>query len=542
MRNQIGRIATLFVILVSIAVPLWMLTSGGSHAREGFPLDDAWIHMVYARSVSQSGYLAYNPGIPSTGSTSPLWAYVLGLAHLLFPSAAGALLAAKVLGILFHVCMSLAAYRIVLLVSGSWPIALISGILLGTSPPLAASAISGMEVSMGCALALTGLYLYFRNKWLPAGIFFGLCGLTRPEFAALILVVWCDAARGFLREKRPWRELVPLLLPPLIAGSLFMGWNLFANGRILTSSFYAKVVPQVATGFITRIGSGLRIIMKDSPLAGGLVWAGLLAPFLFKVREKRKIAVCFAGGVIYFLGNILVILPLDTSAYYYIRYLLPSMALLSVAVLAGWAAGSRAFIEKLTQASPKAVPLWKVAGSAVLGITALLLMISLSSGVVQWRLKYARDCRNIDEVQVALGKDIDRAFPPSAKIGTTDAGAINYFGGRFTVDLLGINTKEKLGETWNSPPLDAIVVFPAWVKVQKENTLAVVDEKTTADYRVTRNPSMGTQVTIVCRSEKGEKVRDLRLTMLGVRASVRLNTMTGDEIDALKKRLREPSR
>ncbi len=107
------------------------------------------------------------------------------------------------------------------------------------------------------------------------------------------------------------------------------------------------------------------------------------------------------------------------------------------------------------------------------------------------------------------------------------------------MDLLGINTKEKLGETWNSPPLDAIVVFPAWVRVQKENTLAVVDKRTTADYRVTRNPSMGTQVTIVCRSEKGEKVRDLRLMMLGVQASVRLNTMTGDEIDALEKRLRE---
>ncbi len=372
MRNQSGRKAALFVILVSAAVPIWMLTSGGSHALNGFPLDDAWIHMVYARSVSQSGYLAYNPGIPSTGSTSPLWAYVLGLGHLIFPSVSGAVLAVKFLGILFHIWMALAAYGIILLVSGSRLAALVSGLLLGTSPPLAASSISGMEVSMACALALTGLYLYFRDKWLSAGILFGLCGLTRPEFAALILVVWGDAARGPLREKRPWRDLAPLLVPPLIAGSLFIGWNLFAGGRALTSSFYAKVVPQVATGFLTRIGNGLRIVIKDSPLAGGLVWAGLLAPFLLKARERRKIAVCFAGGALYFLGNILVILPQDISAFYYIRYLLPSMALLSVAVLAGWACGSRAFLEKLALAPPKAARLWKPGGLAVIGITALL--------------------------------------------------------------------------------------------------------------------------------------------------------------------------
>lgn len=68
--------------------------------------------------------------------------------------------------------------------------------------------------------------------------------------------------------------------------------------------------------------------------------------------------------------------------------------------------------------------------------------------------------------------------------------------------------------------------------------MTIVDDRTTADYRITRNPKMGTQMTIVYRSEKGEKVRDVRLMMLGVRSSVRLNTMTGDEIDALEKRLR----
>src|SRR5216683_1370007 len=49
--------------------------------RQGFPLDDAWIHAVYAREFARSGMLAYNPGVPATGETSPLWAMVLALPH-----------------------------------------------------------------------------------------------------------------------------------------------------------------------------------------------------------------------------------------------------------------------------------------------------------------------------------------------------------------------------------------------------------------------------------------------------------------------------
>ena len=38
-----------------------------------FPLDDAWIHQVYARSLALGCGFAYNSGQPEAGSTSPLW-------------------------------------------------------------------------------------------------------------------------------------------------------------------------------------------------------------------------------------------------------------------------------------------------------------------------------------------------------------------------------------------------------------------------------------------------------------------------------------
>jgi len=74
----------LFVLILSLIVPIYFLLKGKTHSLKGFPLDDAWIHLVYGREISRGGYLAYNSGEPATGSTSPIWAYLLGIIHLLF--------------------------------------------------------------------------------------------------------------------------------------------------------------------------------------------------------------------------------------------------------------------------------------------------------------------------------------------------------------------------------------------------------------------------------------------------------------------------
>ena len=50
----------------------------------GFPLDDPWIHLQFARHLIQGDGLAYNPAggwIP--GSTAPLWTALIALAFLL---------------------------------------------------------------------------------------------------------------------------------------------------------------------------------------------------------------------------------------------------------------------------------------------------------------------------------------------------------------------------------------------------------------------------------------------------------------------------
>ena len=69
-------------------------------------------------------------------------------------------------------------------------------------------------------------------------------------------------------------------------------------------------------------------------------------------------------------------------------------------------------------------------------------------------------------MNVKAGKWIQAHTNPQAKIGVNDAGAIRYFGQRFTHDLSGLNNasicfgKKTPGNT--IPEADYLAIFPGW--------------------------------------------------------------------------------
>ena len=97
-----GRAAVLVAVAgLAGVVAAWVLAPEYLVSR-GFPLDDAWIHSVYGRSLARWGMLAYNPGIPATGATSPLWAVVMAVPHLATSRPAAMLLGVKAIGLALH--------------------------------------------------------------------------------------------------------------------------------------------------------------------------------------------------------------------------------------------------------------------------------------------------------------------------------------------------------------------------------------------------------------------------------------------------------
>jgi hypothetical protein len=82
------------------------------------------------------------------------------------------------------------------------------------------------------------------------------------------------------------------------------------------------------------------------------------------------------------------------------------------------------------------------------------------------RSHLATDSRAISIINVQMGKWLHDNTPPDAVIGVNDAGAIRYFGGRKTIDLIGLNNFEIARGTLSR--LDAIeqcdwlAIFEGW--------------------------------------------------------------------------------
>src|SRR5512133_1144843 len=65
-----------------VAVLLYLIVSQAIF-RVGFPLDDAWIHLTYARNLAEHGQWAFRLGERSAGSTAPLWTVLLSIGFLI---------------------------------------------------------------------------------------------------------------------------------------------------------------------------------------------------------------------------------------------------------------------------------------------------------------------------------------------------------------------------------------------------------------------------------------------------------------------------
>ena len=88
---------------------------------------------------------------------------------------------------------------------------------------------------------------------------------------------------------------------------------------------------------------------------------------------------------------------------------------------------------------------------AVLGFPLVSIAYVLSVFVVgidrtqSLAAEYSWNNRNIEEVSVAMGRWIAENTTEGSSIGVTDAGAMRFFGGRETIDLLGLNFHPAIG-------------------------------------------------------------------------------------------------
>jgi hypothetical protein len=482
---------------------LWFIGRSANPGPIGFRLDDAWIHLVYGRGLLESGHLAYNDGVPSTGCTSPLWAICLATLHAAFGRSVDSLVRAIVLaGALVHVVGVVVGASLVARVTGSRLAGASAGGLIALATPWAAAAFSGMEITLTGLLLLLAMRSVVGRAWGRAGVWLALAGLARPEAGAVAVLAAGVAAIAGGRS-----ATIRLLSPPIIAAGALGGHHLWASGSPLPAPFHAKSTTSLAA-FPGRLATALTEMLPRVPpftaglgwlAAGGLIRRGGGADALFR-------ALPFLAGLAFLAANLLVLDPADPRAFYHLRYVLPSVPLL----LCGLAIGAHGLGERFASRAARAPAATLV----------LLSLIGAATTVAPVSRHYHNDVRNINEVQRRVGEWLEAKVPAGRWIAASDAGAIRYFSRLPTIDVVGLNTPEMLDpdEAFvRTHPVEAIALMPAWFRALDDEIVGVFRAQTSG-YTVTSNPAMATQLVARARSGKEGDSPTVRIRFVGFRS------------------------
>jgi hypothetical protein len=487
-----------------VALVASFLSSPEYWSQRGFPLDDAWIHAVYARSVALGDGLAYNPGIPATGETSPLWALVLAPLHLGTPTPGQFVLRVKLFGVVLHVLGAAAAYLVLRRAGQAWALCAAACTLL--HPDLLAASGSGMEVPLA-VLGAWGLVLGMEAP--RRGVFALACAvlpLGRPEIAlfAGVLPLLLRDGRGVRWLVGRWVEASAGLGVGFGAWAL---WNLHASGRPLPATFYAKVEPpggnllgQLWDGL--RVGFGELLPLVSVPLllvalvlALGL-WAVLRTPSASAARCAAGLAV---AGLAYCATTFVLLRMGAGDSFYAQRYALPGVPFVVAALPPLLGAALTPFLSEARR-------------TRVLTGLAVALPIVFALGIPVRMQRLENDAHNIDDAQVAEGRSL-AGVPPGRNVWALDAGAIRYFGNAFVVDLVGLNTPQMLGPEaqafLDAHPPSYLEWVPGWAAIRhsvREGIAVHGQYEPSTEYTITSRQEMKLRVLYACLSGEGKYI------------------------------------
>lgn len=424
----------------------------------GYPLDDSWIHLAFARHLAHGEGFGVNAGQASTGSTSPLW--TLGLAPALLVGAGHAVWP-WLLGLIALAGTGLAASAVtrrLLARQGETGGALaaaapiLGGLLAVSSAGLVWSAAGAMEAPLFTLLLLLAWSEHLKDHARRApgggrfpswGILAGLAILARPEgliFAGLLAL--------------SARSVRTALLQLLVALAVYTPYGIYClvqSGRLWPSTFFAKTTRALAglpdadylgesLGLIARLMPALIVLLA----AGWLLWVtGALMIRQAKQTENALRAPRPGRWVRWrpYLPGVgfLIALPLAYAsmgrtflfagvAGNFGRYFFPLAPFLALAGLMTAIAGAARWRGRLR-------PAW------------LLLAIA---GLTGWHAghawgqasRFAHNVRDVNAMQVEMAHRLARDLPSGSLVAANDVGALAYFTDLRVLDLVGIVSPE----------------------------------------------------------------------------------------------------
>jgi hypothetical protein len=427
-----------------------------------FPLDDAWIHQVYARSLAAFQGFAYNPGQQEAGFSSLLWPLLTAPAHWLpgpdpFTRVAAVKVIGSVLGLLFILFFTRVAHRIT---RNRW-LAAVAGCLLALDPRLLFAELSGMETILLLALWMGAAAALLNRRHLLFLLCLGLAPAARPE-GIILLPVALAGLLGLRRQSASRLKLAAGALLAVLPSLCWVAFCLTTNGHPLPNTFYLKAHP-FRFGLL-EFNNTWEILTQYGWNGSFLFSLGLLVFFFGCLSRLTRASWTALGllGAAPLLYAVAVAGSRDVQpvGYYWTRWLDPASLMLTAA----WGLGIVLLVPEIKHRLVR----WSFPRvSWVLPAGLLLLALpGFTTSFQGQRVKLSSDSRAIRIMNVDMGYWINRNTPENAVVAVNDAGAIRYFGQRRTLDLIGLNLADRAFRRVSTQALaeqaDWLAIFPRW--------------------------------------------------------------------------------
>jgi len=445
----------ILIALLAVLSALLYLAYAVHYGFLGFPLDDAWIHQTYARHLALYRQLAYNPGEPSVGSTSPLWTLLLAPGYFL---PVDHRLWAYLLGGVFLTLTGWTIHRLSNVVFPKDPVSpLLTGAFCIFEWHLAWAAFSGMETILFVFLSLLAMERHLSGERpFVTGLIVGLLTLARPEGTMLFLLLMLDILwrREVGKRALAWRKAgiatALLLLGFFLSVAPYVAFNLAITGQVFPNTFYAKQAEyRDIIANLPLWTRWARVVAVTAVGAQVLLIPGALYAACKMVKLRRGRALLPLAWWFLLVTVYAVRLPVT---YQHGRYLIPTIPIL---ILYGiWGTRNLSWLPR-------------IARQVLLISTPLLLVIFWVRGAEQ----YAVDVRIIDSELATTGRWLGENTAPQALVAAHDIGAIGYFSERALVDTAGlvspevipfIRDEERLLAYLEEKKVDYVVIFPSW--------------------------------------------------------------------------------
>lgn len=427
--------------------------------------DDVFITLRYADNIAHGNGFVFNIGERVLGTTTPLFALILGLFGAIFSS-------------LEVLCVRALQISLILLAIVTWRIGVRSagwrGGLGALFVPWMLFADKVLIHSFGMEtpffiLILAILFLFHSEKTqITSGVLLALLILIRPEGIIAAPVLFIDSLRS---RKIPWKGIISFAIAYGI-------WALFALlyfGSPFPNSLSAKVIQGSLYGrfdFIRNIGTKY--------------WGWYLRPWLIlgmigmavAIIRRQRAPLLFGGWAVLCLTGYTIASAPDYSWYYlpifWIIYLFAGCAIGEFWGWADWAA-KKLFCKPNNSPSPVANTIF----------TILLILLAVSSVrsfrrelLPEWFIqdKYQTGAViNVDNLTYKkFGEWIHLNTSPDAQVTCIEVGLIGFYGKRYVNDLAGLVNpnifqylKEEKYDWWIQPyklPKYLIVHIPVWRK------------------------------------------------------------------------------